>query len=510
MIQVSAVLTVIAAVFAGHRWLSVSQCEHYIPGSCLAVARRWIGVRPPNALLVMLAIAGAIACGVLAEGESHLLAGTVAIGPAVLIAIFPWPMSIHRIKGRLTMTRRALTLAFGSALVATLTGVAAAQALRPASALTTMALLIPAEVDLAAWLLAPLERRAFQRYRVKAERSLSSVQPFVIAITGSWGKTSTKNHLRDLLIGWSDVVASPASWNNAAGLSRTINEHLTPSTQVLVAEMGMYGPGEIRELCSWLRPNLAVICAIGPMHMERVGSIEGIIAAKAEILEHADIAVLWIEDERLASLADDSSVPKVLRVAHRGTRGVDVEVELSADEVTLWAHDDQLGSYPTSTGAHPGNVGCAVAAALAYGVSTEHIRSRLPHLTNTAHRASVGLSDAGVVVIDDTYNSNPAGAASAVEALASRVSGTRAVVTPGIVEFGDEQDAANRRLAETVVRSGAVLVVVGWTNRRSLVVGSGSAAVLVEDREEARDWVRANLREGDGVLWENDLPDHYP
>jgi len=350
---------------------------------------------------------------------------------------------------------------------------------------------------------------ALERHRRRAEARLARVGPFVIAVTGSWGKTSTKNHIRDLLAGAADVVASPASYNNTAGLARTMNEHLTDSTEVLVVEMGMYRPGEIRELCSWVRPNVAVICAVGPMHLERAGSIDAIVEGKAEILERADTAVLWVDDPNLAALADAATVSKVSRVGTRGGNRLDVEVEVVADDVVVWVAGEQIGACPLAAGVHPANVGCAVAAALAYGATPRQIAQRLPTLSAPPHRATVQTSESGVVVIDDTFNSNPAGAAAALATLGRLSSGRRAVVTPGMVEMGALQDEQNRELAEAVVALGATLVVVGWTNRRQLLDGAGGDAVVVRDRERARRWVRANLGEGDGVLWENDLPDHY-
>ena len=142
--------------------------------------------------------------------------------------------------------------------------------------------------------------------------------------------------------------------------------------------------------------------------------------------------------------------------------------------------------------------------------------ARLGELSAPAHRAVKGVADSGVVVIDDTYNSNPEGAARALEMLEAATAGPerqsrRAVVTPGMVELGPDQDEANREFATAVAKADAVLVVVGWTNRRALMAGAGDGEIVtVGSRSAARDWVRSNLVAGDGVLWENDLPNHYP
>src|SRR4029079_4270560 len=134
---------------------------------------------------------------------------------------------------------------------------------------------------------------------------------------GSFGKTSTKEYLKALLAQQFEVVASPASFNNLAGVARTVNEHLHPGAEVFIAEMGTYGPGEIRELCAWLKPRISVITAIGPVHLERMGSLDGVLAAKREILDTAEIAVLNVDDPRLAGLADE--VSSTLRVVRCGS-----------------------------------------------------------------------------------------------------------------------------------------------------------------------------------------------
>jgi UDP-N-acetylmuramoyl-tripeptide--D-alanyl-D-alanine ligase len=265
-----------------------------------------------------------------------------------------------------------------------------------------------------------------------------------------------------------------------------------------------------------VRPDIGVITAIGPMHLERVGSIEGIVAAKSEILERASTGVLWVDEPLLAEVADRCSI-RVWRVGTHGSPAlaghVDV-VSIAADgDRVLVRHDGvEIGSF-LSTSVHPGNVACAVAAVLAAGVPAAAVGERLSRLEPPPHRATSGTTDAGLYVIDDTYNANPAGAAAAIDRLAASVGGRRVVVTPGLVELGAEQAAANARLGEQVAASGALLIAVGRTNRKALVQGARAhrgEVLTVGRRPEARDWVRANLGAGDGVLWENDLPDTYP
>lgn len=502
----------LAAASSLLRWLRVCQREHYIAGACIKFSGRWIRVRQPNAGLA--AVAGAaLGVGLWAEVSGRTdTAAASALVMAGCVAAFPWPMGL-RGQPRLRFTPRLMRL-----LTISMVGFAASAALctllvGPGLAVAFASTLMPAVADTAAAAAAPMEKRLLLTFRRRAQARLSEVSPTVIAVTGSWGKTSTKQHIRDLLAGDAVVVASPASYNNAAGLSKTINEHLSGGAEVLVAEMGMYKPGEIRDLCSWIRPHIAVITSIGPMHLERVGSIEGIVAAKAEVLERADAAVLWVDDPHLAELAESCGLARVWRVGQIGGDRLDVEVAVLDDVVVVSAGGDEVGQCPTTNGVHPSNVGCAVAAAAAYGTPLPRLGARLAALYGPQHRNVVQTSPEGVLVIDDTFNSNPAGASAALEVLCRRVEGLRVVITPGMVELGSEQYRANRDLAAAAVESGATLVVVGWTNRRALREGArqaGGTTVTVRNRKEARLWVRERLRSGDGVLWENDLPDHYP
>lgn len=490
---------------ASTRWLRVAQREHYIAGSCATIARLWMRRRPPNALIggaAMIAVPPAIA-GI----------WPLSLVAALLAAVFPLGMSTLGADGaRLKVTRRVKTLAAVASAFSVVLGAALFLVVGPA-ALAAIAVLTPLLVDAAAFAVAPLERRFADRHRQRAEKRLRSVGPRVIAITGSFGKTSTKNHLRALIGNSLVTVASPASWNNTAGLSRAVNEHLALGSEVFIAEMGTYGPGEIRDLCRWVRPEISVITAIGPAHLERMGSLENIVQAKSEILEGAEVAVLNVGDQQLAALAATATNATVWRCAEGQNTGLDVAlVPLGTGTHDVWVRGGRLGEVTLPVGVHASNVACAIGAALALGLDPASVCRRFGNLTPPDHRATVGTSDTGVVVIDDTFNSNPNGARAALAQLRSlNTSGRTAVITPGMVELGDAQDSENEAFARAVTDAGAALVVVGWTNRVALLRGaSGTGATLVRDRAEARNWARANLRDGDAVLWENDLPDHYP
>jgi UDP-N-acetylmuramoyl-tripeptide--D-alanyl-D-alanine ligase len=160
------------------------------------------------------------------------------------------------------------------------------------------------------------------------------------------------------------------------------------------------------------------------------------------------------------------------------------------------------------------NLACAVASALAVGVPTDHVVRRLAEpLPGADHRLTESTGAGGFKILDDTFNSNPAGAVRALEALDRLGGDRRVVVTPGMVELGPIQDQANEAFAAAAAEIATDIVVVGRTNRRPLLRGAkrvGVNTVTVATRELAVEWVKANLGPNEAVLYENDLPDTYP
>jgi UDP-N-acetylmuramoyl-tripeptide--D-alanyl-D-alanine ligase len=175
--------------------------------------------------------------------------------------------------------------------------------------------------------------------------------------------------------------------------------------------------------------------------------------------------------------------------------------------------DDEAMS-PTPDRVFPSNLAVALGIGLGLGVEPGRMLARLHDLPASEHRQNVLEAESGVVIIDDTFNSNPAGARLALRRLAELGAGGKtAVITPGMVELGARQRPENRDFAAEAVRVADHLVIVGRTNRAALLEGSvgGAASVtVVGSREEAVAWAREHLGHGDVVLYENDLPDHYP
>ncbi|HEY1733609.1 MAG TPA: Mur ligase family protein, partial [Acidimicrobiales bacterium] len=247
---VAVAVSVLALGPAGLRWLRVAQREHYLDGATSRFAIRWWTSEPGNVALLAVALAG-----VVLSARWPLC----ALAPAAVAVVGPLHLSLRGRTSKLVATRRLRSLAAVWLVLQAVVVVAGVLLGAPAIFTAGGVIAVPALVDAACAVMAPVERRLSGRFVDAAENRLRRVDPVVVAITGSYGKTSTKNHVAHLLAGTRTVVATPASFTTRAGLARAINEHLTDGAEVFVAEMGTYGPGEIRDLCRWCPPSLAVI-----------------------------------------------------------------------------------------------------------------------------------------------------------------------------------------------------------------------------------------------------------
>jgi UDP-N-acetylmuramoyl-tripeptide--D-alanyl-D-alanine ligase len=513
IITLAAILVAIAvAAVMNLKWLRVAQRVHYLPGEVGRIQRLWFERRP----IGVLWWAGAVVIAIVSfQGPEQLGLGALAwlavVAPLLMVPT-PWRLPLKGTTSALQWTARAKRVYGGILAVQFLTGGLAVWLAGPAGVLIPL-LLAANLTDLALGVLWQVERKLSRKFVIEARRKLKRVGPQVVAITGSYGKTSTKGYVAHILGKAHQTVASPASFNNMMGLSRTINEHLVIGTSVFVAEMGMNQEGRIRELCELFNPDIAAITVIGEAHMERLGSQEAIFRAKAEITEKAKTVVLPVDQPELVALIEKCrrEGKTVITVSGQGNTA-DVIVDPDRGLVTYGPD-----ASPTPMAVPPFGHGVNVAVALGIGyavkVPQDEALARLADLPVAAHRAEVQKMPGGVWIIDDTYNSNPVGAARAIDdaaALAKERGGPLVVVTPGMVELGPVQFQRNSELAQRVVAAQGALMAVGLTNRKALVTGSAGAAQLFATRADA---VTAALHAAGAngvILYENDLPDHYP
>jgi UDP-N-acetylmuramoyl-tripeptide--D-alanyl-D-alanine ligase len=500
------------------RWLRVLQREHYEPSSMRRFLGRWstpqvAPAKSPERSKEKRPITLSHVLVVVLVVATVLRVDTLVVLVTVLYGVFcPQGLSMKGRTSKLQWTRRLTLTAIVATIISVAIGLAGFFTTRPWLVFVAMVWAVPVMLDVTSRLLAPYERHHSQKFVDQAVARLAKVKPRIVAITGSYGKTSTKNHLADLLRPDGGVVASPRSFNNRSGLSRAINENLVDGTRVFIAEMGTYGPGEIRELCSWCPPELAVVTAIGPVHLERMKSLEVIEQAKYEVTERAATVVVNIDDLRLLRWVERlTGEGKRVRTAGSMAATASVRVIPQGAKWSVVVDGETVVNADLVSGIQATNLACAIAAALELGLGVDQVAARVGLVETVANRSNVVMATSGVVVIDDTFNANPASALAALTLLGSlALSGRRVVVTPGLVELGDEQYGANMELGRKAASVKAILVAVGRTNVKPLQVGYASPIQRFDTRDEAVSWVRATLVPGDGVLYLNDLPDHYP
>jgi UDP-N-acetylmuramoyl-tripeptide--D-alanyl-D-alanine ligase len=386
--------------------------------------------------------------------------------------------------------------------------------------------LAPLVVVVANVLLAPVQHAINSKYLRQARRRLHDVSPLVVGITGSYGKTSTKYVLEQLLADHRKVLKTPLSYNTLMGVCRVINEHLDDECQVLIAEMGAYRRGDIRELCDFVHPTIGILTAIGPQHLERFKTLDNIQAAKYELIEAlpaSGVAIFNNDDPRGRVLAGRTTHVTVMRY------GLDPQGQL----LDLWAEGIAMGPHGLSftmaakdgrrvdvqtvlLGRHNVlNILAASCAAVALGLSLDAIAKAIGHLPPVPHRLQLMNSGSGVTVIDDAYNANPVGATEALEVLGSFTTGRRILVTPGMVELGPLEAQLNEELGAKAAEVCDYVILVGVERTRPLLAGlqrqsfPGDKIRIVRDLNAATEALTRIVRAGDTVLFENDLADQY-
>jgi UDP-N-acetylmuramoyl-tripeptide--D-alanyl-D-alanine ligase len=509
---VATLVTGLVALVAGlARWWRVAQRVQYLPGETLRVERLWLSRRPFTIVLwavsVVLALVGVFAAFI---GVPELV---WCLPLAPLVAMWaPWRLPIRGVTKPLAFTGRLVRLAVVTAFLVALVGGVAVVLLGPAGVLVPL-FLLALLVDAGTTVMWPVERLAQRKFLNQAKEKLQKINPQIVAITGSYGKTSTKGYVAHLVSTKYSVLASPASFNNMMGLSKSVNEKLTPGTEVFVAEMGMNAEGRIRELVNHFPPYISAITVIGEAHMERLGSKEAIFRAKSEITENASVVVLPVDQPELVGLADTCRSRGTI-VVTVSAEGLEADVSIDPEASVVRYGPGALPEKIQLEGlTHPVNVAVALGIAWALDIPSELALPQTKTFPVAAHRTEVAETENGVAIIDDTYNSNPLGAKRAVEAaaaLAAKRGGKFFVVTPGMVELGPVQPERNRQLGELVSELGGQLVAVGLTNRLALVDGGGNTTKTFLTRNQAVRFVTESVAELDVILYENDLPDHYP
>ena len=341
----------------------------------------------------------------------------------------------------------------------------------------------------------------------------------IIGVTGSSGKTSTKDLIAAVLAPLGEVVAPPGSFNNELGHPWTVLR-ATPDTDFLVLEMSARRPGNIAELAAIAPPSIAVVLNVGSAHLGEFGTRDAIAATKAELpqaVPPSGVVILNVDDAAVAAMADMTAA-RVVRVSRESSVadvwadrvGLD---ELARPSFTLHAPDLEMPVTLSVHGEHQvANALCAAAVALECGATGRQVAAALAAAgPASAHRMEVTTRPDGVIMINDAYNANPDSMRAGLQALAwmSRSPGRRSWAVLGeMAELGDDAISEHDRIGRLAVRLDVSRLVVVGTGRSmramhhgAVMEGSwGGEVTMVDDADAALALLRAELEPGDVVL----------
>lgn len=329
----------------------------------------------------------------------------------------------------------------------------------------------------------------------------------VVGVTGSVGKTTTKEVMAGVLARRFRLLKSEGNLNTEIGVPLTLLR-ATPADRIVVLEMGMYALGEIRTLARLSRPDVGVVTNVGPNHLERLGSIERIAEAKAELVDElpeSGLAVLNYDDDRVRSMSSRAAVayygldPRcdfwADAVQSRGLQGIEFDLRHGED----WIHVRM-----PLLGLHSVHAALAAAAvAHRQGMSLEEIAGAL-HEVSSALRLIVTAGVNGSTIVDDTYNASPASTLAALNLLAE-LDGRKVAVLGDMLELGSFAEEGHRMVGHRAADVADVIIAVGELGKTigSEALASGKAeesVLLAATTEEAVDHLKRILRPGDCVL----------
>ncbi len=389
-------------------------------------------------------------------------------------------------------------------------------------------ILVPGFLFVAAWVLKPVERIIQNGFKKQAREKLASLSHLkVIAITGSYGKTSTKFVIDAFLKERINVCVTPGSYNTPMGICKVINNDLDAAHQVLILEMGARYEGNIKELCDIAKPDMAVITNVGISHLETFGSKDVIAREKSTLareLKQGGTLILNGDDPRVKEMAGlRHDVKTVLTGMDGQVQAFQIETGPNGTTFLMrWLDDDGLvvEEEQISTrllGSHNiQNLLLGAAVAREFGIRIKTIALAASRMEPVEHRLQLKKQN-GITVIDDAFNSNPVGAKNAVDVLDSFKEGRKIIITPGMIELGEMEEFENEKLGKHIGNSGIDLVILVGAERtkpiekgiRSTEYGRTLDVKIVSSLFEANDLLVSYARPGDVVLYENDLPDSY-
>ena len=363
--------------------------------------------------------------------------------------------------------------------------------------LSTFPLLIISKI-----MLLPCEKIEERKYEKQAKEKLQRIKPKIIAITGSYGKTTFKNVLAHLLAGKYKVCSSPKSYNTPQGVCITINDYLKDDDEILILEMGARYKGDIQKLVELTKPDLCVLTSVGNQHLSTFKTQENLLKEKLSVFYSKDVDGFYnSECEYIPTLSN--ATPCRMRGKYSYTNAIKSEKGWSFTFIT----PTQEEKIETSLVADyvPQTLCMALAVAISLSIPLQEVKKRANTLKEVAHRQQL-LYNGKDVIIDDAYNSNETGFISAVNLL-STFAQYKIIITPGVVELGKSQFAVNEKLARFAKERVDEILCYG-VNSKAIKSGGKEKVKIFSSLKACMNYYET-IKGEKAVLFENDLPDCY-
>ena len=341
-----------------------------------------------------------------------------------------------------------------------------------------------------------IEKFLFTAFKKEAKNKLKNMKNLqIVAITGSYGKTSIKNFVMEILATKYKVYATPRSVNTLGGIIRDVNESLPEDTEIYICEAGARQSGDIYEITTFLEPQTVVVGKVGLAHIEYFKSLNNIIATKLEIMKSPRLEKAFIHtsvtDEPHEKVIFFGDEVKNVKATLNGT---DFSLHVEGKDLAL--HTDILGSFQTM------NIAVAVGIAKSFDMSDEEIQKAVAKLTPVEHRLQ-RIDAGGKIILDDGYNGNIDGMLEGVR-LCSLHQGRKVIVTPGLVESSDE---LNIKLIDAINDVFDIVIVTGSLNaelfNKNLTVKN---KIMLNDKSKITDVLAHQTKADDVILFANDAP----
>jgi UDP-N-acetylmuramoyl-tripeptide--D-alanyl-D-alanine ligase len=501
---------------------------------------RLLPTRPTGAFL-----GAALFSLLMTEAQDGIFPALIGIVAAIIAAIPPAEGEVKKAFRPTPRAQRLLATAVILAALLFMSGLALIWNIQPSGAPEIRFVLVallgwvahmlaPLVLVLANLLMMPVEGTLRGRFVRRAERVLAEINPVVVGITGSYGKTSTKTYLSHILNGRYKAYPTPKSYNTMMGVCIAINNDLANdySVDYFICEMGAYIPGEIARICDLTHPTISIVIEVGPQHLERFGTLENIAIAKYEIIkalppdgvgifnwDNPYVREMYERDYPATHIAVSREL-QPNNVPPKGPRFIAHDIEESLEALRFTVTDVQTGetarfSTPLLGLHNVTNLLLATAVAVHEGMKLPEVARRALTLQPAESRLARQTTPQGITILNDAYSANPVGIVHALRVLSMHTGGRRLLITPGMVELGPLEAQENRKLGEIAAQHATDIILIGSKRTAPIHEGLMNAQFpaeriqVVETLKEATQWYERNFSAGDVVLFLNDLPDTY-